>query len=92
LAQPLRRRYPEGGSWNNNPENCRSAYRNNNNPDNDNNNIGFRVVCGVASALLYQNWRMGIRWVCRRRVQTCSCDVGQPVLQEGFAVSAQPNG
>ncbi|MBW4478687.1 MAG: SUMF1/EgtB/PvdO family nonheme iron enzyme [Tolypothrix brevis GSE-NOS-MK-07-07A] len=33
-----------GGSWNNNPENCRSANRNNNNPDNRNNNIGFRVV------------------------------------------------
>jgi len=34
-----------GGSWNNNPRNCRSAYRNNNNPDNRNNNIGFRIVC-----------------------------------------------
>ena len=34
-----------GGSWNNNPRNCRSAYRNHNQPDNANNNIGFRVVC-----------------------------------------------
>ncbi|NER93770.1 MAG: SUMF1/EgtB/PvdO family nonheme iron enzyme [Symploca sp. SIO1B1] len=34
-----------GGSWNNNANNCRCAYRNNNNPDNRNNNIGFRVVC-----------------------------------------------
>ncbi|MEO0869916.1 MAG: SUMF1/EgtB/PvdO family nonheme iron enzyme [Cyanobacteria bacterium J06642_11] len=34
-----------GGSWINNPDNCRSAYRNNNDPDNRNNNIGFRVVC-----------------------------------------------
>ncbi|MBW4641990.1 MAG: SUMF1/EgtB/PvdO family nonheme iron enzyme [Goleter apudmare HA4340-LM2] len=33
-----------GGSWNNNPENCRSANRNRNTPDNRNNNIGFRVV------------------------------------------------
>jgi hypothetical protein len=34
-----------GGSWNNNPNNCRSAYRNNNNPDfRNNNNVGFRVV------------------------------------------------
>ncbi|MFZ4428352.1 MAG: SUMF1/EgtB/PvdO family nonheme iron enzyme [Saprospiraceae bacterium] len=33
-----------GGSWNNNAENCRSANRNNNNPDNRNNNIGFRLV------------------------------------------------
>jgi hypothetical protein len=40
LAQLLR-----GGSWNNNPRNCRSAYRNHNQPDNANNNVGFRVVC-----------------------------------------------
>ena len=40
VAQLLR-----GGSWNNNPRNCRSAYRNNNHPDNRNNNIGFRVCC-----------------------------------------------
>ncbi|MBR4251194.1 MAG: group II intron reverse transcriptase domain-containing protein [Kiritimatiellae bacterium] len=31
-----------GGSWNNNAQNCRSAYRNNNNPSNANNNLGFR--------------------------------------------------
>jgi formylglycine-generating enzyme required for sulfatase activity len=30
-----------GGCWNNNPRNCRSAYRNNNTRDNRNNNIGF---------------------------------------------------
>jgi len=33
-----------GGSWNNNPENCRVANRNRNNPDNRNNNTGFRLV------------------------------------------------
>ncbi|TLU88034.1 MAG: hypothetical protein FDX21_01310 [Chlorobium sp.] len=33
-----------GGSWNNNAENCRSANRNRNTPDNRNNNIGFRLV------------------------------------------------
>lgn len=33
-----------GGSWNNNAMNCRSANRNNNDPTNRNNNIGFRVV------------------------------------------------
>ena len=32
-----------GGSWNNNQDNARCAYRNNN-PDNSNNNVGFRVV------------------------------------------------
>ncbi|MGF1486572.1 MAG: SUMF1/EgtB/PvdO family nonheme iron enzyme, partial [Prochloraceae cyanobacterium] len=41
-----------GGSWNNNPNNCRSAYRNNNNPGNRNNNIGFRVVRLAPSTLL----------------------------------------
>ncbi|MDE0518391.1 MAG: SUMF1/EgtB/PvdO family nonheme iron enzyme [Oligoflexia bacterium] len=33
-----------GGSWNNKAQNLRSANRNNNNPDNRNNNIGFRLV------------------------------------------------
>jgi hypothetical protein len=32
-----------GGSWNNNPDNCRAAYRNRNAPANRNNNYGFRV-------------------------------------------------
>jgi len=33
-----------GGSWNNNPGNCRVANRNNWNPDNRNNNVGFRLL------------------------------------------------
>ncbi|MBN2374712.1 SUMF1/EgtB/PvdO family nonheme iron enzyme [bacterium] len=37
-------RVKRGGSWNNNARNCRSANRNNNNPDNRNNNIGFRLA------------------------------------------------
>ncbi len=44
-----------GGSWNNNPQNCRSANRNNNTPDNRNNNIGFRVVVSA-----------GVHWRCLR--------------------------
>ncbi|MGB3693819.1 MAG: hypothetical protein WA999_13930 [Spirulinaceae cyanobacterium] len=64
----------DGGSWNNNPRNCRSAYRNDNNPDNRNNNYGFRVVCGAASTLSCQSWQMGICWACQERVQTCSGD------------------
>jgi hypothetical protein len=32
-----------GGSWNNDADNCRSAYRNNGNPSNRNNNRGFRL-------------------------------------------------
>ncbi|MDY6831966.1 MAG: hypothetical protein SWC96_09005 [Thermodesulfobacteriota bacterium] len=34
-----------GGGWNNNAQNCRSANRNRNEPDNRNNNLGFRLVC-----------------------------------------------
>jgi len=33
-----------GGSWNNNAENCRVSYRNNYEPGNCNNNIGFRLA------------------------------------------------
>jgi formylglycine-generating enzyme required for sulfatase activity len=33
-----------GGSWNNNAANCMPGNRNNNNPDNSNNNLGFRLV------------------------------------------------
>jgi hypothetical protein len=39
-----------GGSWNNNRPNARAAYRNNNEPDNRNNNIGWRCVVGVVRA------------------------------------------
>ncbi len=74
-----------GGSWNNNPENCRSAYRNRNNPDNRNDVFGFRVACAAASTLLYQSWRMGIRRESQRRVQTCSSDGG-----DGIRKSTEP--
>ena len=33
-----------GGSFDNNQNNVRCAYRNNNEPDNRNNNNGFRIV------------------------------------------------
>lgn len=33
-----------GGSWNNNIRNVRASNRNNNDPDNWNNNIGFRCA------------------------------------------------
>jgi hypothetical protein len=44
-----------GGSWNNNPDNLRSSNRNRNEPDNRNNNIGFRVarVLSPASTLFF---------------------------------------
>jgi hypothetical protein len=40
-----------GGSWNNNSENCRSANRNRNTPDNRNNNNGFRVLRSSADGM-----------------------------------------
>ncbi|NOS89415.1 MAG: SUMF1/EgtB/PvdO family nonheme iron enzyme [Methylococcaceae bacterium] len=33
-----------GGSWNNKPNNLRSANRNRNNPNQRNNNLGFRLA------------------------------------------------
>ncbi|QEI43802.1 Serine/threonine-protein kinase pkn1 [Dolichospermum sp. UHCC 0315A] len=38
-----------GGSWDYDPEDCRSAYRNDLNLDSFHNNIGFRVVCSGAA-------------------------------------------
>jgi hypothetical protein len=40
-----------GGSWNNKPRNLRSANRNRNNPDNRNNNLGFRLAQSARVAL-----------------------------------------
>ena len=46
-------RVVRGGSYNNNDRNVRCAYRNYNNPNNRNNNIGFRVVC-VSPHVVYE--------------------------------------
>jgi hypothetical protein len=40
-------RVVRGGSWNNNQRNARPSDRNRNNPDNSNNNIGFRLVSHI---------------------------------------------
>lgn len=37
-------RVNRGGSWNNDAQNCRVAYRNNNSPSNSNSNLGFRLA------------------------------------------------
>jgi formylglycine-generating enzyme required for sulfatase activity len=34
-----------GGSWLNNPRDCRSAFRNHNGPAYADNYVGFRMVC-----------------------------------------------
>lgn len=43
-AQKGRNRVLRGGSWNNHGRNLRSANRNGNEPDNRNDNIGFRLA------------------------------------------------
>ncbi len=43
------RRVLRGGTWNNNPQNLRSANRNRNNPTNRNNNNGFRVASTLSA-------------------------------------------
>ena len=47
-----KRRIARGGSWNDDPANCRSADRDNVTPANRYVNFGFRVVCAVLPALL----------------------------------------
>ena len=37
-------RVNRGGSWNNSSRNCTASNRDNNNPDNRNNNLGFRLA------------------------------------------------
>ncbi|MBN2090009.1 SUMF1/EgtB/PvdO family nonheme iron enzyme [candidate division KSB1 bacterium] len=37
-------RVNRGGCWNSKAQNCRSANRDNNSPENRNDNIGFRLV------------------------------------------------
>jgi hypothetical protein len=71
---PLGQAGKRGGSWNNNPQNCRSAYRNHNNPRETNNNIGFRVVCIAPSTRPLPEPIGGNRSGVLGRVQPCSGD------------------
>ena len=48
-GQAHRHRVLRGGAFNNNHRNVRCAYRNRNNPNNWNRNIGFRVVVRTCS-------------------------------------------
>ena len=51
-----------GGSWNNdNPENLRVAHRNNNNPGNRNNNVGFRVGAPAPQHSLSGSYKLQTR-------------------------------
>lgn len=44
MTEPGSNRVIRGGSWNNKAQNLRSAYRNNDQPENRNDNLGFRLV------------------------------------------------
>jgi len=50
-------RVVRGGSWNNNQDNARAAYRNNNAPDNLNNNQGFWLLCSSHTFVSLQRRR-----------------------------------
>ncbi|MBN1666867.1 MAG: SUMF1/EgtB/PvdO family nonheme iron enzyme [Anaerolineales bacterium] len=50
-----RRRALRGGGWNNNGNNLRVSNRNRNNPDNTNNNIGFRCARSLSQTAPGQN-------------------------------------
>ncbi|MEM6866794.1 MAG: formylglycine-generating enzyme family protein [Cyanobacteria bacterium P01_C01_bin.121] len=51
-AEEDKSRVLRGGSWNNNPRNCRCAYRVNSNPrESDYGVVGFRVMCVAPRAL-----------------------------------------
>jgi hypothetical protein len=79
------RRVLRGGSWNNTPQNLRSANRNRNAPDNRNNNTGFRIAStapGPERACSAQ------RTACQGAVQGCAAqclDARPPWLQFGAA-------
>jgi hypothetical protein len=91
-----------GGSWNNNPRNCRSAYRNHNEPDNANNNVGFRVVClpqkgaaGLSSPLSPYRLLRGGSWssfprLCRSAYRLNGLPPVNRVSNFGFRVCCLP--
>jgi hypothetical protein len=80
-----------GGSWNNEARNERCAYRNRNNPDNRNNNAGFRCVLQFSAPAGLQIRRRG-GWMTnpvRANMQTrVSARMPSP---HGAAVRAEEN-
>ncbi len=70
-TKPSVNRVVRGGSWNNNPGNCRTANRNRNTPENRNNNNGFRVVMHFQTP----SWRLA-----RNRRVYGPCERGMKVL------------
>jgi hypothetical protein len=76
-----------GGSFNNNANNARAAYRNNNVPGNRNNNNGFRlVVVRLSTPYLYahEEWVRSLS-----SPDSCTLWPGLPVMAQRRA-SAPP--
>ena len=72
-------RVKRGGSWNNNAQNCRAANRNNNDPGNRNNNLGFRPTSsrhsGCSGAPRPEGSRLRTRPLCQgpdHALQACA--------------------
>ena len=65
-----------GGSWNNNENNVRAANRNRNNPDNWNNNNGFRCA------------RLPSQKVCRRECRRSALPVSARPAARAWRASA----
>ena len=84
-----------GGAFNNNDVNLRCAYRNNNNPNNRNDNIGFRVVVrGVSHASQLESEQaclsaqVGNAFHSRMTAETVHGEIVQP--RPGWLTSPQP--
>ena len=70
-----------GGSWNNNPRNCRPANRNRNTPENRNNNLGFRVAAALPARWIPRRTGPAARLTRSRRLSgRANDDSSRPVL------------
>jgi hypothetical protein len=58
-------RVVRGGSWNNDADNARSSARNDNNPANTNDNLGFRVLCRSHIVIRSAKCDFLATWNCR---------------------------
>ena len=66
-----------GGAWNNDAENCRSAYRNRNDPGNRDHNVGFRLLSTRRNRILVMHgqrvWFTDHARVHKALSRSCSC-------------------
>jgi hypothetical protein len=76
-----------GGSWNNNDDNVRAAYRNRNDNINHNDNLGFRVGC-VSAMFFRPSCGLG-RWRSRRRGANGDMGVRVPEMQRDYGFVAE---